>query len=238
MVNVWNTIVSELNKNPALLFAIGGFLAGLVVIGIGILWGSIHGKYITNVSLALEMMRTTTSDQNKHDLITIIKIEKEPVNALTLETMKVELFRITDDDLEEEIRRWRELLPLSSSERRPDDIWTPQRKAKNGDLNRSLNCAGKLCTERRILAFWTPEIGRAENLAPLEKTQFASYSRITSTDVYEVVVTVIGIRYTSYPAKLFWSAITLGLWRSTKAYYAASTITVPADVVCARQSDT
>ncbi len=142
---MWSTVIDDLNRNPAVLFAIGGGLAGLVVIGVGILWGSVHGKYITNLSLSLEMRRTRTSDKDKDDLITIIKLVKEPTNALTLETLKVELFRIDDDQLNDAIRSWRGLIPYGKSERRADDVWMPLRKVSDDhDLNHSLNCAGKL----------------------------------------------------------------------------------------------
>lgn len=235
---MWSTVIDDLNRNPAVLFAIGGGLAGLVVIGVGILWGSVHGKYITNLSLSLEMRRTRTSDKDKDDLITIIKLVKEPTNALTLETLKVELFRIDDDQLNDAIRSWRGLIPYGKSERRADDVWMPLRKVSDDhDLNHSLNCAGKLKSERRILAFWTPETGRAENLAPLEKTQYASYSIVDSNGAYEAVVTVIGVRYTSYLAKLIAKIFTLWFWQPVKTYYTASMITVPGDAAVAKRSD-
>ena len=206
-----------------LAFAIG-IICGSVAVSlfVGIL-GAIHGKYITNASLSLKIRRTSRSNESNHDLVTIIRLEKESTNALILKTIKVELFEITDGDLNEHVRRWNELAPNASRERSEDDTWMPVRQT-NGQLNRSLNCSGKLHSERRVLAFWTSEIGRPENLAPLEKTQYATYSNVESDKVYEAVVTIVGIRYTSRPMRFF--ARKLG---QDKAYYTASTITGPKD---------
>ena len=228
---MWDPIIGTLNATPALTFAIGAFLSGLAVSLSVVVWGAAHGKYITNLSLALEIKRAPTSNDDRHDLLTIIKIEKGPVNAFTVETVKVELYLITDDELTEKMGRWYKLPAHHAGERRPDDVWKPLPEATEPSLNRSLNGAGKRYAERRVLAFWTPGTRRSETLAPSVRTQYAGYVMIDSTSVYEVIVTVIGIRYQSFPVKLCWRILSLGRYRPARVYYTASLITVPADAL-------
>jgi hypothetical protein len=139
----------------------------------------------------------------------------------------VELFTVNDSVLDQKIAQWQALSEQACGERRLGDIWVPQ------TANRSMNSAGIPHTERRILAIWTPEYGRSENLAVSEETQYASYSTIQCDVVYEVIVTLTGVRYVSG----FWQRFFR--WRRYKppnVYYTASAISVPADAVPANES--
>jgi len=208
-----------LSHNLGLAFVLGGaltaFLSSVFFVG----WGAIHGRFITNVSIDLKLKRTS------HHLVIVIKIKKEDVNALKIEFLKVELFSLEQSSLDEKVAQWRTLHEQPFGKRRAGEIWVPQ----NRD-NHSLNTGGQPYAERYVLAFWTPEYGRAENLAPSEATQYAAYSTIEPKDVYEVVVTLMGVRYLSRIATIFF-----GLWYGCffcrylppKVYYTASAISVP-----------
>jgi hypothetical protein len=216
-------ILHTLSNNPGLAFVLGGLLAGLCTSLFVLIWYSLHGSLITNLSLSLEMKRTEKGGGQKHNLVIVLKIIKENTNALTLESIKLELFSLDQNDLDEAIKKWYDLPENTTDERRKGDIWMPVRRPNETSLNRSLNRAGNLYSERRVLAFWTPDDARAENLVPSEKTQYASYSTIEPNDAYEVVVTLSGRRYRSQLYK--------SCFRRSPAtcYYTASTISVPAD---------
>jgi hypothetical protein len=93
--------------------------------------------------------------------------------------------------------------------------WAKMKRRMSERYFRSLNEAGTAHPKgRHVLAIWTPEDGRAENLAPLEKTQYASYSKVKCGDVCEAVVTLTGVHYRQ---------------KQPKVYYTASAISVPAD---------
>lgn len=219
------TIYHFLEGMPlALAYVLGGFLSGLLVSAIVVIWGAVQGHYITNLSLNLETRRTSNDADNDH-LVTVIKIDKGTMNALTLQSLRVELFSIEQDHLDQRVKQWQTLIPQPSGERRLGDIWVPQSN------NRSINSAGTPCAECYILSIWTPEFERAENLAPTEKTQYACYSVVKANRTYEVIVTLTGIRYRSGPFKwlckqlIFWSN-----YQPQKAFYTASDISPPIGV--------
>jgi hypothetical protein len=228
---LWDAIIATFEATPALAFAIGAFLSGLVVSLSVVLWGAAHGKYITNLSLALEIQRTPTANNARHDLLTVIKIEKGPVNAFTLQTVKVDVFLIAGDELTAEMEQRHKLPAHHAGGNRPDDVLTPPPETTKKTLNRSLNGAGKRYAELQIFTFLTTDTRHLEHLAPSERTQYAGYATVDSTGIYEVIVTVIGVRYQSYPVRLFWRMVSFGRYRPTRACYTASLITVPADAL-------
>ena len=59
---MWDAIIGTIEATPALAFAIGALLSGLAVSVTVVLWGAAHGKYITNLSLDLEIKRTPTAN--------------------------------------------------------------------------------------------------------------------------------------------------------------------------------
>jgi hypothetical protein len=211
-----------LKTYPALAFAIGSLIGALSSLIITF-WGSIHGWFITNLSIALELRRTS------HNLVTTIKLKKGAMNALTLQYLKVELFSLSHKDLLDRLAQWHSLPETTHGERRTHGVWVPQ------TVNHSINAGGVLHDEQYILGIWTPEHGRAENLAPLEETQYASYSTISSDGIYEITVTLMGVRYTSRFARIIfelWSWCTrLKKYIPQNAYYTASAISTPADTI-------
>jgi HSP20 family molecular chaperone IbpA len=179
----------------------------------------------------LETKRVSIRNSDKHDLVTIIKIEKGTVHALMMQTLKIELFLLKQDSLSQNISQWRRLDEHRIGERRDGDIWVPPKpNNRSQPNNRSLNAAGTPYDERHVLAIWTPEDQRAENLAPSERTQYASYSIIEANDVYEVVVTLAGIRYRSILVRWLFELIYQFFYTfSYRPQRASSAISIPAD---------
>ena len=163
-----------------------GWLA-IVVIGVGIIiWVLTSGFLITNLSIELDQQRSPTPDSSKHDLVTAIKVAKGRLSpAVTLLSLKTEVFSFDRDLFERRI----------VGEPPETDYWIPD------PSNRSLNAVGVACRERHVLAIWTAESGRALNLVPTERAQYASYCVIPSDMVCETLVTLTGRRYKAQFAK-------------------------------------
>ncbi|MFZ3325694.1 MAG: hypothetical protein WA231_07280 [Methylocella sp.] len=241
IIDILHPINHILHDNLGPAFVLGGVLTTLLIYAIVGVWGAIHGHFITNVSLALETKRVSIRNSDKHELVTTIKIEKGSVHALTVQTLKIELFSLKQDSLDQNISQWRLLDYKQSDEllgkRRVGDIWVPpRRKNRSRSNNRSLNAAGSPYNERHVLAIWTPHDDRAENLAPSERTQYASYSTIEADGIYEVVVTLAGIRYNPHFFRWFFEIFYLLFYilfnyQRQRAYYTASAISIQADAV-------
>lgn len=133
LLGVGHTMLLILNTNAGLAFGLGVLLSGVLTSVSVLTLRAVHGSYITNLSLALEARRTLRKDDKKHDLVVVLKIEKESTNALTLESMKVELFSLDQNDLNDGINDWYKLPEHRSKDgsqgifgyRYPDKMNTP-----------------------------------------------------------------------------------------------------------------
>lgn len=141
----------------------------------------IDGRLIPTISTKLTLERTSdlaSKGLNDYLVVNIHLRKEEGSGAVRLEDVIVELFRVNPGSpdtsrivTQVDGRRW----PLAD--------------------NRSLDQRGELVSRRHPNSIWTIEEGRTLNLAPPESTQFASYERIEADGVYEVMVSVVGVRY-------------------------------------------
>jgi len=219
------------------LVGFGGVAGGIIILTV-VVWGLASGFLITNLSVELQQERAPALDGSGSDLddfVTIIRLEKASWSAATLQSLKVEVFLLDKDVYKDGV------------------IGAP---SQDGHIlepdpdNRSLNAKGSLICKRDVLAIWTSQKGRSLNLAPNEKTQFASYCVVPSNATCEVIVTIMGERYLSgYVRPLFrwimrllyrrlirtWPSVKNGLeplrlrLGPSKVYWMASAISIPND---------
>lgn len=199
-------------KDWASLFAGICVIVAAVLTPLLLWWGAIirafSGHSIENLTVSLEVNRRPAQSENLDDLVVAIKLDKLAKHAISLRSLKAELFALDQVEFSSETVGCR---PNNSI------VWIPEPR------NRSLNAAGKLCFERSILAIWTTEETRPLNLAPGEGTQYAAYCVVPSGVVFEILVTLTGIRY-RYP----WIRRILNAIRGPHVlYWTASTVSLP-----------
>jgi hypothetical protein len=161
-------------------FLIGLFnTAGGFIVGAAVLWALASGFFITNLSMELEQNRAPASTEAEHDLVTVIRLSKLFWSAVTLRSLKVEVFCLNRTEYHHE-----HFVP---SENEISSVSSPD--------NRSLDKKGCPIGRCQIFAIMTPEGGRPLNLTPREETQYASYTVIPADAACEVIVTLTGNRY-------------------------------------------
>lgn len=202
---------------------LGLITAGGVVSIIFFLWRLSTGHLITNIALSLRTKRLHRNATNDDDLVIIIELNKGTRNAAKLRSLSLQIFQ-----LERNIFRAKDIgiRPRRRAWRR---WWVPIPK------NRSTNAAGRLTHERDILAIWTTEERRSLNLAPSEKTEYASYAVVEADGVYEIVVTLAAERYLTRAIHIafwigyfiFWCLYLRTYIAGPTVYYTASTISLP-----------
>jgi len=218
-----------MGNNPSLYFiafAIVGYSAVYIASAAGLFRRWYEGQLIPTISTVLEVARISDLNSNgtKDHLALTVRLKKEgSTGAVRLESLMVEVFCVNQVTKSPET-----------------SVVSAKRKWPLAD-NRSLDEIGSPVSKRRINAIWTSEEGRTINLAPPESTQFGSYEHINSDGIYEIVVTLVGVRYkrgSEYTRRfedgtrdaLFYTSSTISLPVETRASRALPIYPVNEDV--------